>query len=155
MMVRLKVNGEERMVDVEPNERLLDVFRDKLFIRSVKPGCWRGECGTCTVIMDGELVKSCLILAVEADGSEITTVEGLLEDGKLNPLQKAFVELGGFQCGFCTPAFLLSAHWLLSRNPNASEDEIKEVLNAVLCRCVGYKQIIEAVKAAAGQYGRA
>ncbi len=144
--IRLKVNGIEREVAVKPNERLLDVLREKFYINSVKAGCLRGECGICTVIMNGKLVKSCLVLAPEADGAEILTVEGLSKPGKPSVVQRAFIEKFGFQCGFCTPAFVMAAHWVVENMPDAPEEEIKEILNSVICRCTGYKQIIEAIK---------
>ena len=144
--IRLKVNGVEKEVAVRPNERLLDVLREKFYINSVKAGCLRGECGICTVIMNGKLVKSCLVLAPEANGAEILTVEGLSKPGKPSVVQRAFIEKFGFQCGFCTPAFIMAAHWIVENMPDASEEEIKEILNSVICRCTGYKQIIEAIK---------
>ncbi|HDN75539.1 MAG TPA: (2Fe-2S)-binding protein, partial [Acidilobales archaeon] len=150
--IRLKVNGVERVVEVKPNETLLHVLRDKLHVKSVKAACWRGECGLCTVLMNGEPVKSCLVLAVEADGAEILTVEGLAPFGTLAPIQKSFIEHTAFQCGFCTPAFILTAHYILTKNPDATEEEIKEYLNALICRCTGYKQIIDAIKDAAKYY---
>lgn len=150
--ITLKVNGKIYKVDVRPHETLLKVLRHKLNIKSVKAACWRGECGLCTIIMNGKLVKSCLILAIEADGAEILTVEGLAPFGTLAPIQKAFIEYAAFQCGFCTPAFILTAHYILSKNPNVTEDEIKEYLNSVLCRCTGYKHIIDAIKAASKYY---
>ncbi len=146
MTIRLKVNGVEKEVTVKPNERLLDVLREKFYINSVKAGCLRGECGICTVIMNGNLVKSCLVLAPEADGAEILTVEGLSRPGKPSVVQRAFIEKFGFQCGFCTPAFIMAAYWIVENKPDASEEEIKEILNSVICRCTGYKQIIEAIK---------
>ncbi len=152
MRISLTVNGRRYEVDVEPNETLLDVLRDKIGVKSVKAGCWRGECGICTVLLNGKPVKSCLVLAVEADGSEITTVEGLMKDGRLAPLQKAFIEHGAIQCGFCTSAFILTAHWLLSRNPNVTREEVVEAINGLICRCTGYEQIIEAILAAAKYY---
>ncbi len=148
--IRLKVNGVEKEVAVKPNERLLDVLREKFYINSVKAGCLRGECGICTVIMNGRLVKSCLVLAPEADGAEILTVEGLSRPGKPSVVQRAFIEKFGFQCGFCTPAFIMAAYWIVENMPDASEEEIKEILNSVICRCTGYKQIIEAIKYAIG-----
>ncbi len=146
IIIRLKVNGVEKEVAVKPNERLLDVLREKFYINSVKAGCLRGECGICTVIMNGNLVKSCLVLAPEADGAEILTVEGLSRPGKPSAVQRAFIEKFGFQCGFCTPAFIMAAYWIVENKPDASEEEIKEILNSVICRCTGYKQIIEAIK---------
>ncbi len=152
MKITLTVNGKKYEVDVKPNETLLDVLRDKIGIKSVKAGCWRGECGICTVLLDGKPVKSCLVLAAEADGSEVVTVEGLMKDGRLAPLQKAFIEHGAIQCGFCTSAFVLTAHWLLSRNPNVTREEVIEAINGLICRCTGYEQIIEAILAAAKYY---
>lgn len=150
--ITLTVNGQKREVEVNPNETLLDVLRNKLGVKSVKAGCWRGECGICTVIMNGKPVKSCLVLAAEADGAEITTIEGLMKDGRISPLQKAFIEYGAIQCGFCTPGFLLTAHWLLSKNPDVTRKEVVEALNGLICRCTGYEQIIEAILAAAKYY---
>lgn len=150
--VTLTVNGQKREVEVEPNETLLDVLRNKLGIKSVKAGCWRGECGICTVIMNDKPVKSCLVLAAEADGAEIITVEGLMKDGRISPLQKAFIEHGAIQCGFCTSGFLLTAHWLLSKNPDVTREEVIEAINGLICRCTGYEQIIEAILAATKYY---
>ncbi len=144
--IKLVVNGVEREVYVKPWETLLEVLRDKLLLKSVKAGCLRGECGTCIVIMDNKLVKSCLVLAVEADGSEITTLEGLSDIGKPHIVQKAFIEKFGFQCGYCTPAFILIAYWLLKNKPSASREEVMELVNSVLCRCTGYKQVIESIE---------
>lgn len=150
--ITLTVNGQKHEIEVEPNETLLDVLRDKLGIKSIKAGCWRGECGICTVIMNDKPVKSCLVLAAEADGAEIITVEGLMKDGRISPLQKAFIEHGAIQCGFCTPGFLLTAHWLLSKNPDVTREEVIEAINGLICRCTGYEQIIEAILAAAKYY---
>ncbi|MEN2974435.1 MAG: (2Fe-2S)-binding protein [Candidatus Caldarchaeales archaeon] len=150
--INLKVNGYRRSVEVKDNELLLDVLRDKLKIKGLKPACWRGECGLCTVILNGKLVKSCLVLAVEVDGSEIVTVEGLARDGELTPLQRAFIEHGALQCGFCTPAFVLASHQLLLENPDPSDEEIKERLSGILCRCGTYYEIIEAIKSASKYY---
>ncbi|MCS7126212.1 MAG: (2Fe-2S)-binding protein [Aigarchaeota archaeon] len=148
----LIVNGIKRTVEVKDNEILLDVLRDKLKIKSLKAACWRGECGLCTVLLNGKLVKSCLVLAVEVDGSEIITVEGLVKDGELSPIQRAFIEHGAFQCGFCTPAFVLASHQLLIENPNPSEEEIKEKLGGIICRCGTYLEIIKAIKSASRFY---
>jgi len=150
--INLKVNGKDEKVIVKDNELLLDVLRDKLHLKSVKASCWRGECGLCTVLLNGAPVKSCLILAAEAEGNEITTVEGLSNDGVLSPVQKEFVEKGALQCGFCTPAFVLLSHHLLTVNPDMSEEEIREGISGLLCRCGAYKQIISAIKAAAPTY---
>ncbi len=150
--INLKVNGQLKTLEVEDNELLLDVLREKLKIKSVKAGCWRGECGICTVLLNGLPVKSCIVLAVEADGAEITTVEGLIKNGELSPLQKSFVEHGAMQCGFCTPAFTLVAHYLLTKNPDITEEELKQELSGLTCRCGTYHQIIEAILDAAKYY---
>ncbi|MEM2016439.1 MAG: (2Fe-2S)-binding protein [Nitrososphaerota archaeon] len=150
--ITLTVNGYKRTVEVKDNELLLDVLRDKLKIKGLKAACWRGECGLCTVLLNGKLVKSCLVLAVEVDGSEIVTVEGLSRDGELTELQKAFIEHGALQCGFCTPAFVLASHQLLLENPNPTDEEIKEKLSGILCRCGTYYEIIEAIKSASNFY---
>lgn len=150
--ITLKVNGKEEKLLVKDNELLLDILRDKLQLKSVKASCWRGECGLCTVLLNGAPVKSCLILAAEAEGSEVTTVEGLSGDGALSPIQKAFVDNGALQCGFCTPAFVLLSHHLLTANPDMSEEEMTEGISGLICRCGAYKQIINALKAAAPSY---
>lgn len=143
--IKLEVNGETRIVDVDPGDVLLDVLRDKLGIKSPKSGCERGDCGACTVMMDGRTVRSCLILAVEADGRCIVTLEGLGKNG-LTPLQKSFISHNSFQCGFCAPGMILSAEELLQDNPNPTKEEIKEAISGNLCRCTGYERIIEAVQ---------
>ncbi|MFH0953506.1 MAG: (2Fe-2S)-binding protein [Verrucomicrobiota bacterium] len=142
--ISLKLNGEKRSVDVEPSDILLDVLREKLGIKSPKVGCERGDCGVCTVLLDGKTVRSCLILAIEADGHEITTVEGLGKDG-LTPLQKSFLKHNSFQCGFCAPGMVLAATELLEHNPHPAEEAIKEAVSGNLCRCTGYQQIIDAI----------
>jgi len=147
--ISLTVNGELERVDVPSNMTLLSLLRDKLALTGTKNGCNAGECGACTVLMDGEPVNSCLVLAVECDGAEIVTVEGLSADGRLDPLQEALVKTGGVQCGFCTPGILISARALLDRNPHPGEDEIREALVGNLCRCTGYVRIIAGVQAAA------
>jgi len=146
--ITLTVNGRKKVLEVAPNERLIDILRYKLDLRSVKAGCLKGECGTCLVLMNGRPVKSCLVLAAEADGSEIVTVEGLGSPNKPALIQKAFIEAFGYQCGFCTSGFILLGHWILENMPDASEEEIKAILNGILCRCTGYKQIIEAIRLA-------
>ncbi|MEM3186356.1 MAG: (2Fe-2S)-binding protein [Conexivisphaerales archaeon] len=153
-VITLTVNGRKRVANVEDNELLLDVLRDKLGVKSVKAACWRGECGLCSAILDGKAVKTCLILAVEAEGSKITTAEGISEDDKLSPIQNAFVEYGATQCGFCTPAFIVSAHSILQKNPEITEDEIKEKLSGVICRCGTYNQMLPAIKKASKEYRR-
>lgn len=152
--IRLHLVVNETAVEVEttPNRRLLDILRDDLDLTGTKEGCGIGECGTCTVLMDGKAVNACLVIAPQADGKEILTVEGLAKDGKLHPLQQAFLENFAFQCGFCTPGMLLAAKALLDRNSNPSRDEIREGLAGVLCRCTGYVQIFEAVEAAAKEW---
>jgi carbon-monoxide dehydrogenase small subunit len=142
--ITLSVNGERWEVGVEPNETLLEVLREKIGIKSPKIGCERGDCGSCTVLLDGRTVRSCLVLAVEADGREIVTVEGLSADGP-NALQRAFIEKNAFQCGFCAPGIVLVATELLGRNPHPTEDDVREALAGNLCRCTGYEPIIEAV----------
>ena len=144
------LNQREVTVSVAPNRRLLDVLREELHLTGTKEGCGIGECVACTVLLNGRPVNSCLILAGQAQGSEITTIEGVeTEDGDLHPLQEAFLEEGAVQCGFCTPGMILSALSLLRKNPGPTEDEIKEAISGNLCRCTGYKQIVEAIQAAA------
>jgi carbon-monoxide dehydrogenase small subunit len=147
--IAFTVNGSREYVQVVSNETLLALLRDRLGLTGAKNGCSAGECGACTVLMNGEPVNACLVLAVEADGAEIVTVEGLANDSQLDPLQQALIEHGGVQCGFCTPGVLVSARALLDRNPHPSEDDIKNALRGNLCRCTGYVRIIDAVKAAA------
>ena len=143
--ITINLNGETRYVYVEPNDVLLDVLRDKLGIKSPKSGCERGDCGTCAVLLEGKSVRSCLILAIEVDGQEITTIEGLSKDG-LTPLQEAFIENNSFQCGFCAPGITISATELLNKNPHPNKEEIKEAIAGNLCRCTGYESIIEAIE---------
>jgi carbon-monoxide dehydrogenase small subunit len=143
--IRVTVNGVRRTAEVHDNELLLDVVRDKIGVKSVKAGCWRGECGLCTMLLDGVPVKSCLTLGVEADGRDIKTAEGLCSESGLSLLQKMFVEKGAMQCGFCTPSFVLVAYYLLQMNDNPTEKEIKEYLRGHICRCGTYKQMIEAI----------
>jgi carbon-monoxide dehydrogenase small subunit len=140
-------------VEVEPNDLLLDVVRTRLGVSSPKIGCERGDCGACTVLLDGKSVRTCLILAVEVDGHEITTVEGLSCSG-LTPLQRSFLDHGSFQCGFCAPGMVLAATELLGKNPHPTEAEVREALAGNLCRCTGYKPIIDAVLAVSGKPGR-
>jgi carbon-monoxide dehydrogenase small subunit len=150
--ITVTVNGSAEYLDVPANMTLLQMLREKLALTGAKNGCGAGECGACTVLMDGEPVNSCMVLAVEADGSEIVTVEGLAHDGQLDTLQKAFVEEGSVQCGFCTPGMLISARALLDRNPSPTEQEIREALVGNLCRCTGYTRIVQAIqKVAKGQ----
>jgi len=146
--IKLKVNGTTERATVPSNMTLLTMLREVLVLTGTKNGCAAGECGACTVLLNGEPVNSCMVLAVEADGAEIVTVEGLARDGKLDKIQQAFVDLTGVQCGFCTPGMLISARALLDRDPHPSEDEIKDALRGNLCRCTGYTRIVEAVKQA-------
>jgi carbon-monoxide dehydrogenase small subunit len=147
--IRLKVNGAWREVETRPDRILLDLLREELGLTGTKKGCGEGECGACTVIMNGRSVLSCLIPALKADGAEIMTIEGLAEEGRLHPLQQAFLEEGAVQCGYCTPGMLLSAKALLDENPEPSVEEVKRAISGNLCRCTGYAKIIQAVRAAA------
>jgi carbon-monoxide dehydrogenase small subunit len=147
--ITLTVNGERRETDVWGGESLLYALREGLDLPGSKNACEQGECGSCSVLLDGTLVCSCLVLAAQADGHEVTTVEGLAEDGRLHPVQQAFVEAGAVQCGFCTPGLVVATADLLTRTPNPSDDEIREALSGNLCRCTGYAKIVDAVRAAA------
>jgi len=147
--IAVTVNGVKEYLDVPSNLTLLQMLRERLAITGTKNGCAAGECGACTVLMDGEPVNSCMVLAVEADGVEVVTVEGLAHDGQLDVVQQAFVEEGAVQCGFCTPGVLISARALLDRNPSPTEGEIREALVGNLCRCTGYTRIVRAVQEAA------
>jgi carbon-monoxide dehydrogenase small subunit len=147
--ITVKVNGATERIDVPANMTLLQMIREKLALTGTKNGCEAGECGACTVLLNDEPVNSCMVLAAETDGCEILTVEGLAPEGQLSPLQKAFIEHNAVQCGFCTPGMLMSAHALLQRNPNPTDEQIKEALLGNLCRCTGYVRIIRAVRAAA------
>jgi aerobic-type carbon monoxide dehydrogenase small subunit (CoxS/CutS family) len=142
--ITFKLNNEIRSIEVEPGDVLLDVLRDKLGMKSPKCGCDRGDCGACSVLLDGKGVRSCLILAIEIDGHEITTVEGLSKQD-LTPVQKAFINNNSFQCGFCAPGIIISATELLNENPNPTKEEVKEALAGNLCRCTGYMPVIDAV----------
>jgi carbon-monoxide dehydrogenase small subunit len=149
--ITITVNDEIELVDVPSNMTLLQMLRDKLVLTGTKNGCAAGECGACTVLMNGEPVNSCMVLAVECDGAEIVTIEGLAHDGQLDPVQEAIIEQGGVQCGFCTPGILISARALLDRSPNPSDYEIRDALVGNLCRCTGYLRIIDAVKESAAK----
>lgn len=144
--ITLTINGKTEYLVVPAHMTLLQLLRDKLALTGTKNGCEAGECGACTVLVDGEPINSCLMLAVEADGREVVTVEGLAHDGELSALQGAFVKHNAVQCGFCTPGMLISAHALLARNPHPDDDEIKAALLGNLCRCTGYVRIIDAIK---------
>ncbi len=146
--IKLTLNGEETDVAFAPYRTLLEILREDLGHTGTKHGCELGECGACAVLVNGTPVLSCLLLALECDGAEVTTVEGLVEDGKLHPLQDAFADLGAAQCGYCTPGILVTAKALLERNANPTRDQIREALSGNLCRCTGYLQIFEAVEAA-------
>jgi len=148
--VELTVNGERREADVWVGESLLYVLRERLGLPGSKNACEQGECGSCSILLDGKLVCACLVLAAQMDGHELVTVEGLGEDGELHPVQEAFSETGAVQCGFCTPGFVVATADLLARTPSPSDDEIREALSGNLCRCTGYAKIFEAVRLAAG-----
>lgn len=143
----LQVNGQEHDVVIEPNRLLLQVLRDDIGLTGTKEGCSIGVCGACSVIVDGRLVSACLTLAVACQGKEITTIEGLAVGSRLHPLQQAFIEYGGFQCGICTPGQIIAAKALLDENPKPSDDEIKEWMSGNLCRCTGYYKILQSIKA--------
>ncbi len=145
------LNGELTEVEIEPHLTLLQVLRDKLEMMGTKEGCGMGECGACTVLINGKAINSCILPAMEVDGKSVTTIEGLIDiHGNLHPIQKAFIEYGAIQCGFCTPGMVLSAKALLDEKPNPSEEEIRDSIAGNLCRCTGYLQIIQAIKAASG-----
>ena len=144
-MITLKVNDREYDLVIPVNRTLTQVLRENLKLTGTKQGCSVGDCGSCTVLMDGQPVNSCLVLAVEAEGREIQTIEGLAEDGKLHPVQQAFVDKGGIQCGFCSPGMILTAKALLDKNPSPTETEIREAISGNLCRCTGYQKIVEAI----------
>jgi carbon-monoxide dehydrogenase small subunit len=148
-LVQLRVNGEVHDVAVTPNETLVEVLRERLELTGTKMGCGEGACGTCTVLLDGKPVRSCLTLAVEAQGKEIVTIEGLAQGTELHPVQKAFIEHGAIQCGFCSPAMILTSKALLDENPHPTEEEVRRAISGVVCRCTGYAKIVEAVLAAA------
>jgi carbon-monoxide dehydrogenase small subunit len=151
MRIELTVNGDRHEADVWAGESLLTTLRDRLGLPGSKNACEQGECGSCSVLLDGTLVCSCLVLAAQADGHEVVTVEGLADDQKLHPVQEAFAETGAVQCGFCTPGFVVATADLLNRNPDPSDDEIREALSGNLCRCTGYQKILDAVHQAAGR----
>jgi len=151
MNVRLTVNGEPHEVEVWEGESLLFALREGLGLPGSKNACEQGECGSCSVLLDGVLVCSCLVLAAQAEGHEVVTVEGLAENGQLHPVQQAFAETGAVQCGFCTPGFVVVAADLLAGNPDPSDDELREALSGNLCRCTGYAKIFEAVRLAASR----
>ena len=139
------LNGHKRSIEIRSNETLLDVLRNKFNIKSVKAACWVGDCGVCTVLLDDKPVKSCLVLAQEAMNCNITTVEGISKGENLSPLQKAFIQHGAVQCGYCTGAFLILGHYIVNQQQRFSYSEIQELVNGIICRCTGYKQIIESI----------
>jgi carbon-monoxide dehydrogenase small subunit len=145
-LITLTVNQKEYELAVSPNMALIDLLREELNLMGTKEGCGIGECGACTVLLNGKAVSSCVMLAVEADGCEIQTIEGLETEDGLHPIQEAFVEHGAIQCGFCTPGMVLSAKGLLDKNPHPSEEEIRTAISGNLCRCTGYQKIVEAIK---------
>lgn len=147
--IEVTVNGKRETIEVQPSETLLEMIRERLHLTGAKEGCGMGECGACTVIMDGVTVNSCLILAVEAHGKSIVTVEGVGSKEKLHPIQEAFVEHGGMQCGFCTPGMIVSGTYLLKRYPQPTDEQIREGIAGNFCRCTGYTKIIESIDAAA------
>ncbi len=149
--IRIKVNGDWVEAYVKPYQTLLEFLREELGLTGTKEGCGVGECGACTVILNGEPVKSCLVLAVEADGADVRTIEGMTSSGKLHPVQEAFIKTGAVQCGFCTPGMVMASYALLSEKPDPTEEDIKEALAGHLCRCTGYESIIEAIKLAASK----
>lgn len=153
--IALSVNGEEHDIEIEPNRLLLQALRDDIGLTGTKEGCSIGVCGACSVIVDERLVSSCLTLAVACQDKEITTIEGLAKEGKLHPMQQAFLDYGGFQCGICTPGQIIAAKALLDTNPNPTEDEVKEWMSGNLCRCTGYYKILESVMAVVkGKYNQ-
>lgn len=149
MEIEITINGRRRRFDVEPNKLLLNLVRDELYLTGTKYGCGIGECGACTVHLDGEAVLACMVLAVDADGRCVETIEGVADGDKLDPVQEAFIEEGAIQCGFCTPGFIMTSKALLAENPDPTEDEIREYLKGNYCRCTGYVNIVRAVQSAA------
>ena len=145
----LKVNGRTEELLIEPHKTLLQVLREDLGLTGAKHGCGVGDCGSCTVLLDGEPVNSCLVLALQVDGREVTTIEGLAQDGKLHPVQDAFIDHGAIQCGFCSPGMILTSKALLDANPHPDHKEIRKAISGNLCRCTGYQKIVEAVEDAA------
>jgi carbon-monoxide dehydrogenase small subunit len=145
-LIETKINGTSYRLEVEPHWTLLEMLRNVLKLTGAKDGCGMGECGSCTVMMDGKAIYSCLTLAIRADGKEILTIEGLARGEELHPLQKAFIDHGAFQCGYCTPGMILSSKALLDENPNPSEEEIRRGISGNLCRCTGYNMIVEAIQ---------
>jgi carbon-monoxide dehydrogenase small subunit len=152
--ISFRVNGKSYSLEIAPNEILLNVLRDRLHLTGTKYGCGLGECGACTVLVEGRAILSCQTLAISMEGAEITTIEGLSKNGVLHPLQESFIEEGAIQCGFCTPGMILAAKALLDRNPDPSMDDVKNALRGNFCRCTGYVNIFRAVQAAAGKMSK-
>ena len=148
ILIEFTINGEKRKVQTTPSKRLLDLIRDDLHLTGTKEGCGKGECGACTVILNGELVASCLILAPQVDGAQIMTIEGLSREGELHPIQQAFIETGAVQCGFCIPGMILAAKKILDNNLHPDGNEIKRGISGNICRCTGYQKIFDAIKLA-------
>jgi carbon-monoxide dehydrogenase small subunit len=148
-IIKVNINGEQVEAAVAPNTTLLAFLRDELGLTGAKRGCDLGDCGACTVIMDGKPVNSCLVLALQANGRDVTTIEGLAQNGRLHPIQRSFVDRGAIQCGFCTPGMILSAKALLDENPKPTETEIRTAISGNLCRCTGYQKIVQAIQEAA------
>jgi len=146
--INMKINGSMRQIEIDENDRLLDVIREGFHLTGTKEGCGEGECGVCSVLLDGKLVNSCMIMAFQAEDSEVITIEGLGEDERIDPIQQAFIDTGAVQCGFCTPGMVLSAKALLMKNPSPSKQEIRRGISGNLCRCTGYEKIVEAVELA-------
>ncbi len=153
MEIEITINGRKRRFDVEPNKLLLSLVRDDLYLTGTKYGCGIGECGACTVHLDGEAVLACMVLAVDADGRRVDTIEGVADGNKLDPVQEAYIEEGAIQCGFCTPGFVMTTKALLAENPDPSEAEIRVYLKGNMCRCTGYVNIVKAVQSAAEKIG--
>ena len=149
MKIEITVNGAKRVFDVEPQTLLLNLLRDEMDLTGTKYGCGIGECGACTVLLDGDAVLACMVLAVDADDRRVDTIEGLAEGGRLHPIQEAYLDEGAVQCGYCTPGFIMATKALLDENPEPTEREIREYLNGNICRCTGYVNIVKAVQAAA------
>ena len=152
MEITLTVNNEKQRIQIEPNEMLADVLRNKLGYTEIKKGCGNGECGSCTIVMNGKAVTSCITLAAKADGANILTAKGLVKDGEIDIIQKCFIEYDAIQCGYCTPGMVMSAKALLDSNPNPTEAEVRLAISGNLCRCTGYEQIVEAILAASKEY---
>jgi len=151
MKIEITVNGAKRVFDVEPQTLLLNLLRDEMDLTGTKYGCGIGECGACTVLLDGDAVLACMVLAVDADDRRVDTIEGLAEGGKLHPIQEAYLDEGAVQCGYCTPGFIMATKALLDENPKPTEQEIREYLNGNICRCTGYVNIVKAVQTAAAR----